>query len=171
MEIIMAVTEMVQKLNKQVNCEFYTSNLYLQLSAWCAEKNLTGTATFLRHQAQNNVTQMMRIFNFIKQAGGNPIVGEIETPQSHCDSLEALFQHTLADYQQRSTTLTQLTDEAKAANDYRTLRFLQSVKNEQLQVGALLNILLDEVRNADKAGLGMAQTDQYLTNLVNHQQH
>ncbi|MCT4702212.1 non-heme ferritin-like protein [Enterobacteriaceae bacterium H20N1] len=167
----MAVPGMVQKLNEQMNGGFYTSNLYLQLSAWCVEKNLIGTAAFLRHQAQSNVTQMMRVFNFMKQAGGNPIVGEIETPQSKCDSLEALFQQTLADHQQRSKTLTQLTDEAKALNDYRTLFFLQSVQSEQQQDGLLLNTLLDEVRNARKAGLCMAQTDQHLTNLVCHQQH
>ncbi len=62
----MAAVGMVQKLNTPMNLEFYASNLYLHLSEWCSEHSLTGTATFLRTQAQGNVTQMMRMFNFMK---------------------------------------------------------------------------------------------------------
>lgn len=43
----MAAVGMVQKLNTQMNLEFYASNLYLHLSEWCSEHSLTGTATFL----------------------------------------------------------------------------------------------------------------------------
>lgn len=167
----MAASGMIQKLNVQMNQEFYTSNLYLQLSVWCSEHSLTGTSTFLRHQAQNNVTQMMRVFNFMKQAGGNPILGALEAPQSDCDCLESLFQKTLADHQKRCETLTQLVDEANALKDFATLNFLTSVESEQQHDGVLLNILLDEVRNARKAGLCMSQTDKHLTTLVNHQHH
>lgn len=74
----MAAVGMVQKLNTPMNLEFYASNLYLHLSEWCSEHSLTGTATFLRTQAQGNVTQMMRMFNFMKNAGATPIVKAID---------------------------------------------------------------------------------------------
>lgn len=167
----MATSGMVQRLNLQINLDFYSSNLYLQLSHWCSEKSLTGAANFLRNQAQCNVTQMMRIFNFMKQAGGTPIVGTIEAPQSECDSLEALFEKTVEDYQQRCATLTKLTAEATALRDYSTLTFLKTMDQEQQDEGLLLNTILEEVRSAHKAGLCMTQTDEHLTNLVNHQQH
>jgi ferritin-like protein 2 len=64
----MIASGIVQKLNAQMNQEFYTSNLYLQLSQRCSENSLNGTALFLRHQAQNTVTQMMRMYEYIKQA-------------------------------------------------------------------------------------------------------
>lgn len=76
----MAAVGMVQKLNTPMNLEFYASNLYLHLSEWCSEHSLTGTATFLRTQAQGNVTQMMRMFNFMKNAGATPIVKAIDVP-------------------------------------------------------------------------------------------
>lgn len=167
----MATSGMVQRLNLQINQDFYSSNLYLRLSHWCSEKSLTGTATFLRNQAQCNVTQMMRIFNFMKQAGGNPIVGAIESPQSECDSLEMLFEKTVEDYRQRCATLNKLTAEATELKDYPTLNFLKTMDREQAEEGVLLNTILDEVRSAHKAGLCMSQTDVHLTNLVNHQQH
>ncbi len=73
----MATAGMLLKLNSQMNREFYASNLYLHLSNWCSEQSLNGTATFLRAQAQSNVTQMMRMFNFMKSVGATPIVKAI----------------------------------------------------------------------------------------------
>ena len=167
----MTTSGMVQRLNLQINRDFCSSNLYLRLSAWCSEKSLTGTANFLRGQAQSNVTQMMRVFNFMKQAGGTPIVGAIDTQQCECSSLEMLFEQTLEDHHQRCVTLSKLTAEATDLKDYPTLTFLKTVDREQQEEGVLLTTILDEVRSAHKAGLCMAQTDEHLTNLVNHQQH
>ncbi len=76
----MATAGMLLKLNSQMNREFYASNLYLHLSNWCSEQSLNGTATFLRARAQSNVTQMMRMFNFMKSVGATPIVKAIDVP-------------------------------------------------------------------------------------------
>lgn len=167
----MTSSGMIQKLDEPMNHEFYSSNLYLHLSSWCSERSLTGTAAFLRNLAQSNITQMMRVFNFMKQAGGNPIVGAIDSPQDGCDSLETLFQKTLVDHQLRCQMLSRLSEEAKALDDEATLSLLNSVIFEHHQDVLLLNTILDEVRNAHSAGLGMEQTDEHLRILVNHQLH
>lgn len=167
----MAAVGIVHKLNAQMNLEFYASNLNLHLSEWCYEHSLTGTATFLRAQAQGNVTQMMRVFNFLKNAGANPIVKAIDVPGNKLNSLEELFQKMLDEYQQRSSTLSHLTDEAEALNDAPTLNFLQDLEKEQQQNGMLLKTILDEVHSAQRAGLCMAQMDKHLLNVVNYQQH
>lgn len=125
----MAAVGMVHKLNNQMNLEFYASNLYLHLSEWCSEHRLMGTATFLRTQAQSNVTQMMRMFNFMKNAGANPVVQAIDVQGEDLHSLEELFQKTIDDYEQRASTLSQLTNEAEALNDAPTLDFLHDQFN------------------------------------------
>lgn len=167
----MAVPGMVQKLNAQMNLEFSASNLYLRLSDWCSEHKLTGTATFLRSQAQSNVTHMMQVFDFMKKAGAFPIVKAMQPSADTCSTLEDLFVKTLEEHQQRSSTLSELTEEAKALHDDNTLRFLTSMEQDQEQDGILLKTILDEVRSARKAGLCMHQTDQHLLNVVSHQQH
>ena len=157
----MAAVGIVHKLNTQMNLEFYASNLYLHLSEWCYEHSLTGTATFLRTQAQGNVTQMMRMFNYMA----------IDVPGDELTSLEELFQKTLDEYQQRASKLSRLTNEAEALNDAPTIDFLHDLEKEQQQDGVLLQTILDEVRSAKRAGLCMAQTDKHLLNVVNYQQH
>lgn len=124
----MATAGMLLKLNSQMNREFYASNLYLHLSNWCSEQSLNGTATFLRAQAQSNVTQMMRMFNFMKSVGATPIVKAIDVPGEKLNSLEELFQKTMEEYEQRSSTLAQLADEAKELNDDSTVNFLRDLK-------------------------------------------
>lgn len=131
----MATAGMLLKLNSQMNREFYASNLYLHLSNWCSEQSLNGTATFLRAQAQSIVTQMMRMFNFMKSVGATPIVKAIDVPGEKLNSLEELFQKTMEEYEQRSSTLAQLADEAKELNDDSTANFLRDLeKNSSMMV-------------------------------------
>ena len=167
----MTTQTMMQKLNAQMNLEFYASNLHLHLSAWCSENSLNGSATFFRTQAQSNVTHMMRVFNFLKAVGANPIVKALDTIDDNYTSLEELFQKTLEEYEQRCNTLSKLADEAKAQHDSITLKFLRDMDKEQQQDGTLLKTLADELRNAKHAGLCPEQTDRHLLDIVTVQRH
>lgn len=167
----MTTQTMMQKLNAQMNLEFYASNLHLHLSAWCSRKSLNGTATFFRTQAQSNVTHMMRVFNFLKAIGANPTVKELETIEDNYSSLEELFQKTLEEYEQRCTKLNKLADEAKAQQDIITLKFLRDMYREQQQDGMLLKTLADEIRNAKRAGICLEQTDRHLLDIATVQHH
>ncbi|EPY1263558.1 non-heme ferritin-like protein [Klebsiella pneumoniae] len=158
----MAVPGMAQKLNTQMNLEFHASNVYLNLSEWCARHRFDGAATFLRTRAQSSITLTMRVFDYLKKAGSWPIVNPDHACNPECTSLEDLFTQTLSDYQQRSRLLSGLAQEAKAQSDDSTWRFLTLLAEEQQQDGLLLQSVLEEIRNADKAGLGMEQTDRRL---------
>ncbi len=55
--------EMAQKLNEQLNLEFYSANLYLQMSAWCSDKGFEGAAAFLKKHSQEEMQHMERCLN------------------------------------------------------------------------------------------------------------
>lgn len=167
----MATQAMIQKLNAQMNLEFYASNLHLYLSDWCSENSLNCTATFFRTQAQSNVTHMMRVFEFMKHVGANPIVKAIDMMEDDYSCLEDLFQKTLAEFEQRCVTLNSLADEAKAQKDSTTLHFLEDMGKEQQQDGELLKILAAEIVNAKRAGLCPEQTDRHVLEIVTDKHH
>lgn len=169
-DIFMAVPGMAQKLNTQMNLEFHASNVYLNLSEWYARHRFDGAATFLRTRAQSSITLTMRVFDYLKKAGSWPIVNPDHACNPECTSLEDLFTQTLSDYQQRSRLLSGLAQEAKAQSDDSTWRFLTLLAEEQQQDGLLLQSVLEEIRNADKAGLGMEQTDRRLMAIVGEAQ-
>lgn len=166
----MATAGMLLKLNSQMNREFYASNLYLHLSNWCSEQSLNGTATFLRAQAQSNVTQMMRMFNFMKSVGATPSLKPLMFPVK-TELSGRTVPKTMEEYEQRSSTLAQLADEAKELNDDSTVNFLRDLEKEQQHDGLLLQTILDEVRSAKLAGMCPVQTDQHVLNVVSHQLH
>lgn len=167
----MAVSGIVNKLNTQMNLEFNASNLYLHLSQWCSENKLNGTATFLRTQAQSNVTQMMRVFDFMKESGAMPVLEPIDMSDEAYSTLEALFQRMLEEYEVRCLKLHQLTDEAREMKDISTLDFLHDIEKEQLQDGLLLKTIFEEVHQARCAGMCPEQTDRHLLTVVNFQHH
>ena len=119
----MAVPGMAQKLNTQMNLEFHASNVYLNLSEWCARHRFDGAATFLRTRAQSSITLTMRVFDYLKKAGSWPIVNPDHACNPECTSLEDLFTQTLSDYQQRSRLLSGLAQEANAQSDDSTCGF------------------------------------------------
>ncbi|WP_226570698.1 non-heme ferritin-like protein [Mangrovibacter yixingensis] len=163
----MVVIDIVSKLNVQMNREFYSSNLYLQLSAWCVEHNLHDTAHFLRTQAQGTVTLMMRFFDHLKKMGENPVVQPIEGGlTTGCSSLPLLFEKMLSDYHFRAESLNQLQDEATSINDLSTLLFLQQIEEVQRKDEALLMKMLEMVREADASGMCLRQTDHILAKAV-----
>jgi ferritin len=53
---------MVNKLNEHVTLEFYSSNLYLQMSAWADLTGLEGCTAFLRAHAQEEMMHMHKLF-------------------------------------------------------------------------------------------------------------
>ena len=56
-------------LNKQMAAEAHSSAMYLSMSAWCYSQGLRGCGEFFRKQAGEEREHMMRIFNYIVDAG------------------------------------------------------------------------------------------------------
>ncbi|PQV70557.1 ferritin [Cronobacter sakazakii] len=167
----MAPLGVVQKLNAQMNQEFYASNLCLYYSDWCAQQSLNGSATVLRQQAQHNVTQMMRLFDYLKQTGANPVVGALKSVKPDCSSLEAIFRQMQDELNGRQmqdelngrhAALARLMTEAQAARDDEMLAMLGEFEQELRQDDALLATILNELAQARQAGLCAEEADQRL---------
>ena len=86
--------EMVEKLNEQINLEFYSSNLYLQMSAWCEEQGFEGAAEFMRKHALEEMDHMTRLFTYVSETGALPILGSIAAPPHEFESLGDVFEKT-----------------------------------------------------------------------------
>jgi len=83
---------MISQLNQQINLEMYSSNLYLQMSSWCAYKALDGCAAFLQQHAQEEATHMHRLIGYLQETGALAILGSVEAPPTQFASLQAMFE-------------------------------------------------------------------------------
>jgi len=78
--------KVIEQLNVQINWEFYSSNLYLQMSAWCDSKGLEGSAAFLKDHAKEEMDHMQRLFDYVSECGAMPILGDIKAPPTEWES-------------------------------------------------------------------------------------
>ena len=135
--------KIMDKLNDQVNLEFYSSNVYLQMSAWCESKGLPGCAGFLRLHAAEEMMHMNKMFDYVNESGGMALVGEIKAPPAEFGSVQAMFEEI---YKHECHVTRQINDIVAAAfeeKDFFTFNFLQWYVAEQHEEEALFKGILD----------------------------
>ena len=157
---------MVEKLNAQINLEFYSSNLYLQMSAWCEEKGFAGGAEFLRKHADEEQQHMNRLFTYVSETGALPIIGAIEAPPHEFESLGQLFQLTYEHECLITERINSLAHQAFANQDYSTFNFLQWYVAEQHEEETLFKSILDKINLVGTDGHALFFVDKDLAELA-----
>jgi ferritin len=152
----MATKAMIKKLNEHLNEEFFSSNLYLQMSAWCDTKGLEGSAAFLKTHAAEEMTHMEKFFTYILELGEMAKIGQIEAPPTEYKSLKDMMQKILKHEKYITKCIHELTDAAWKDKDHATYNFLQWFVSEQHEEETLFNSILDKlelVGSENKQGL------------------
>ena len=162
----MLKAEMVDKLNQQINLEFYSSNLYLQMSAWCEEKGFAGSAEFLRKHADEEQQHMNRLFTYVSETGALPIIGAIEAPPYAFESLGQLFLLTYEHECLITERINSLAHEAFTNQDYSTFNFLQWYVAEQHEEETLFKGILDKINLVGNDGHALFFVDKDLAELA-----
>ncbi|GKW02180.1 non-heme ferritin [Pectobacterium odoriferum] len=154
--------EMIQKLNEQLNLEFYSANLYLQMSAWCGDKGFEGASSFLKTHSQEEMQHMQRLFDYLDDTGSLPILGAIAAPPIDFDSLADVFKLTYEHEQLITAKINELAHEAMALQDYSTFNFLQWYVAEQHEEEKLFRSILDKLALVKASEGGLFFIDQDL---------
>lgn len=162
----MLKAQMVDQLNQQINLEFYSSNLYLQMSAWCEDKSFDGAAQFLRKHANEEMGHMKRLFTYVSETGGLPTIGAIEAPPHKFDSLHDLFKQILDHECLITQKINELAHVAFTSQDYSTFNFLQWYVAEQHEEEKLFTGILDKLKLIGEDGPAMYMFDKDFANIA-----
>lgn len=153
-------------LNRQINMEFYSSNLYLQMSAWCQSRGLEGCASFLRRHTGEEMLHMQRMFDYVTESGRMPLVGAVDAPTAEFANPAALFQAAYAHEQQVTASINSLVEACLQERDFSTLNFLQWFVSEQHEEEALYRSILDKFELIGTSGQGLFFIDREIGLLV-----
>ncbi len=157
---------MVEKLNEQINLEFYSSNLYLQMSAWCEDKGYEGAAEMLRKHATEEMEHMNRLFTYVSETGALPILGSIDAPPVGFKSLKEVFQETYEHECLITRKINELTHVAFTTHDYSTFNFLQWYVAEQHEEEKLFKGILDKIDLVGEDGKALYWIDKDLAEIA-----
>jgi len=153
---------MISQLNEQINLEFYSSNLYLQMSAWCEEKGFDGAADFLRKHANEEMMHMNRLFTYVSETGALPILGSIDAPPHEFDGLIDIFKATYQHECKVTKAINGLAHSAFTNQDYSTFNFLQWYVAEQHEEEKLFKGILDKIELVGNNGQALFFIDKDL---------
>lgn len=141
----MLTTQMTERLNTQINLEFYSSNLYLQMSAWADNKGFEGAAEFLKMHAAEEMQHMQKLFDYVLETGGVPLLGTIAAPKSDYQNLREVFEITLAHEKEITAAINELVANAFEQKDFSTFNFLQWYVAEQHEEENLFQSIIDKM--------------------------
>ena len=161
----MLQNEITNKLNEQINLEFYSSNIYLQMSAWCEVKGFQGAAAFLLRHADEEMQHMQKLFTYVSETGGLPLLGKIEAPQTEFNSLKEVFEITLKHEKLVTRKINELVEATVNAQDHSTFNFLQWYVAEQHEEEKLFNSIIDKFNLVGDDGRGLYFIDRDLATL------
>ncbi|MCP1439636.1 ferritin [Erwinia persicina] len=158
----MLTAEMTARLNDQLNLEFFSANLYLQMSAWCADKGFEGAAAFLREHSREEMQHMQRLFNYLSDTGAMPVLGSIAAPPVTFDSLNNVLEQAYEHEQLITAKINELAHAAMTSQDYSTFNFLQWYVAEQHEEEKLFKSVLDKLALVGTSGKGLFFVDKDL---------
>lgn len=120
-------------LNQQVNKEFYSAYLYLDISNYYSEQNLDGYSNYYMVQAQEERDHALQFIRYMQSNNLKVTLEAIDKPDRRFSSvLEPLA--AAAEHERYVTALiNEIYHEAHQAGDYRTMKFLDQFINEQME--------------------------------------
>lgn len=159
---------LLQKLNEQVTQEFYASNLYLQMSAWCNHNGLNGAAKFLRDHAADEMSHMQKIFTYIQDTGAFAVIDAIKKPEMEFKNIHDVFTKTYEHEKMITAKINEIVSMALNEKDFSTFNFLQWYVAEQHEEEKLFKSILDKIEIIGLDGRGLFMIDREIGNITVH---
>lgn len=149
-------------LNDQLKHEFYSSYLYLAMSAYSDSQNLTGFAHWMRLQADEEREHAMKFYDFILDRDGRVALPALPQPPRDFGSPTKLFEQVLAHEQEVTSLIEQLYRKAVAEQDHATQVFLQWFISEQVEEEKTASQILETLRMAGDNKVALLMLDREL---------
>jgi ferritin len=124
---------MQDAVNAQIQKEYYSSYLYLAMSASLEANNLPGAAKWTRIQSQEELSHALKLFDHVVDRGGRVTLAAIQQPPTEYGSALQLFEKVLEHEQHVTASIHALYGLAVKEQDYPAQVMLQWFVTEQVE--------------------------------------
>ena len=118
-------------LNDQINKEFYSAYLYLDMANFYSQKGLDGFSNWYEIQAKEEQDHAMLMYQYMHNNGEKVVLEAIAKPDKVFETLMDPLTAALEHEQYVTSLINAIYAAAQAANDYRTTQFLDWFVKEQ----------------------------------------
>ena len=129
-------------LNEQINKEFYSGYLYLSMSAHLKELGLNGFASWMRHQAKEEVEHGLKIFDYLIDCNSFVTLKQIKMPEFEFQGILSIY-NTVYEHEKCITrSIMSVAQKAEEECDRTTVNFVDWFIEEQIdEEEAVKNII------------------------------
>ena len=120
-------------LNRQITHELEAWGAYLSMSAYFETLSLSGMASWMRKQSEEEMAHAMKIFDYVNDRGGAVKLEALSAPPAKFPSPLGAFEAALAHEQRNTRYLEELMDVAGAEKDKATVSFMKWFIDEQVE--------------------------------------
>jgi ferritin len=154
--------ELADAFNGQIVLELESSIAYLQMAAHLEATGLTGMASWMRLQSDEERAHALRFFDFVLDRGNDVVLGAVGAPRAGFESAEDVFRAALEQEQKVSAAIAELYRLASETGDAASFSLLQWFLEEQVEEEATVGEILDRLRLAGDDGPALLQLDREL---------
>ncbi|MCS7239460.1 MAG: ferritin [Thermoguttaceae bacterium] len=155
--------KLVAALNDQLNAEYYSSYLYLAMSAHCEAEGFPGMGHWLRKQSEEELGHAMKFYRFILDRGARVELKSVEAPPNRWQSPLALFENVLEHERKVTQRIWNLIDLSGAEKDPATRVFLHWFVDEQVEEEAQAALIVQRLRLVGDSINGLFIIDRELS--------
>jgi ferritin len=136
---------LAKALSEQVNAEFYSSYLYLDMSSYADRAGYKGIANWFFIQAQEEMAHAVHIYQHILERGARPSFSDIKAPQNSYADIKEAFEKTLTHERLVSGLINTIATLAQEEKDHATYNFIMWYVNEQIEEEATAEEILAKI--------------------------
>lgn len=149
-------------INSQINAELHSAYIYLSMAAYFESENLSGFASWMRVQFEEEQFHAFKMFDYLSERGGRPILTKIDGPQTDWDGIIDVFEATLEHEKLITSLINNLADLAQEEKDRAALSFLQWYIEEQVEEESNVEAILSQLKFIGAKGHGVLMLDREL---------
>ncbi len=158
----MADAKMLSELNDQVKHEYYSSYMYLSMSAYFSGLGLSGFAHWMRMQSDEELLHANKFYNYILTRGGSVILQAIDAPPAIWKTPLDVFEAGLKHERFVTGRINTLMDLAVSTKDHAAHAFLQWFITEQVEEEENFADLISKLKLINSEGQGLLLLDREL---------
>lgn len=153
-------------LNKQINAEFWSAYLYLSMSAYLAQKGLSGFANWMRVQYQEETSHALKLYDYLIARGGIVKLEPIDAVKTEWNGIKEPFTETYEHECVVTDMIHKCYEVAVEERDHATANMLQWFINEQAEEEQNALTLIDQLNLIGENGQAIYLLDKELATRV-----
>ena len=153
---------MVGALNKQLNAEYYSSYLYLAMSAYFETIDLRGFASWMRVQSGEEMKHAMKFYDFIIDRDETVELTKVQQPPTEWKSALAAVEDAYEHEKEVTSAIYELVSLSTREKDYATYEMLQWFVKEQVEEEKSAHDIIQDIKRVEDVSTGLLYLDREL---------